>query len=510
MNRLVATFATDRQLWLALAATSLALSALVGLLWPDLRVSWLLLLVLAALLLGLWAVAGGIRNVREIGLRRALIGGNVATMTTVLVGLAVLANLLASLAPWRVDVTAGGRYTLSPTTLEVLGQIETPVEIVGFFPDTAAFRAQRDAARRLLDLYARRNPSLNLRFVDPEMNPGEARSMGVARSGIVVFRQDERMVNTATIGERAFTEGLMQAVGIAARTICVLADLGGPDIRDSGAGGLSRAADGLRRALFDIRRVSAVDMDLTGCAMVATVGARQPLAGDHFRDLEAYRDAGGALLVLADPETPAMLRDLARPLGLVVGEGLVADPSVHVGDDPLTPAVLTDRFPVSEVGNGLETTYFPGVAPIELVRDSTDGWPGAPAVDRDGAAAPIAVTTEAGLLTGADGVQRKGRQALAAMALRRIAGNEARAVVVGDSDFATNAHIYSGGNGQLVINAARWLTGAQPLTDIRARSYAFRRLVLNEEQREMLRLTSLAVLPGLALLLALFFWWRRR
>lgn len=510
MKRLVAMIATDRQLWLALAATSLALSALVGLLWPELRVSWLLLLVLAAILLGLWAVAGGIRSVREIGLRRALIGGNVATMTTVLIGLAVLANLLASLAPWRVDVTAGGRYTLSPTTLEVLTRISAPVEVVGFFPDTAAFRAQRDAARRLLDLYARRNASLNVRFVDPEMNPGEARSMGVARSGIVVFRQDERMVDTATIGERAFTEGLMQAVGIAARTICVLADLGGPDIRDSGPGGLSRAADGLRRALFDIRRVSAVDMDLAGCAMVATVGARQPLSGDHLGNLEAYRDAGGALLVLADPETPAMLRDLARPLGLVAGQGRVADPSVHVGDDPLTPAVLTDRFPVSEVGNGLETTYFPGVAPIQLVRDARDGWPGGPAVDRDGVAAPIAVTTEAGLLTDNDGVQRKGRQALAAMALRRIAGSEARAVVVGDSDFATNAHIYSGGNGQLLINAARWLTGAQPLTDIRARSYAFRRLVLNEEQGEMLRLTSLAVLPGLALLLALFFWWRRR
>ena len=244
MKRLVAMIATDRQLWLALAATSLALSALVGLLWPELRVSWLLLLVLAAILLGLWAVAGGIRSVREIGLRRALIGGNVATMTTVLIGLAVLANLLASLAPWRVDVTAGGRYTLSPTTLEVLTRISAPVEVVGFFPDTAAFRAQRDAARRLLDLYARRNASLNVRFVDPEMNPGEARSMGVARSGMVVFRQDERMVDTATIGERAFTEGLMQTVGIAARTICVLADLGGPDIRDSGPGGLSRAAAG--------------------------------------------------------------------------------------------------------------------------------------------------------------------------------------------------------------------------------------------------------------------------
>lgn len=510
MKRLIAMFATDRQLLLALAATSLALSALVGLLWPELHVSWLLLLVLAALLLALWAIAGGIRNIREIGLRRALIGGNVATMITVLVGLAVLANLLASLAPWRVDVTAGGRYTLSPTTLEVLAQISTPVEIVGFFPDTAAFRAQRDAARRLLDLYARRNDLLNVRFVDPEMNPGEARGMGMSRSGIVVFRQDERMVDTATIGERVFTEGLMQAVGIAARTICVLADLGGPDIRDDGPGGLSRAADGLRRALFEIRRISAVDMNLTGCAMMALVGARQPPAGDQLKELETYRDAGGSLLILADPETPAMLRDLARPLGLVVAKGQVADPSVHVGDDPLTPAVLTDRYPVSEVGNGLETTYFPGVAPIELVGDAVDGWPGAPAVDRDGVAAPIAVTTEAGLLHGAEGTPRKGRQALAAMALRRIAGNEARAVVVGDSDFATNAHIYSGGNGQLLVNAARWLTGAQPLTDIRARSYAFRRLVLTEGQGEMLRLTSLAVLPGLALLLALFVWWRRR
>ena len=508
MSRNADMLSRDRRLWLALATASLALAALVGLLWPELRISWILLLLLAGVLTGLWAAGGGIRSIREIGLRRALIGGNVATMSAVLIALAVLANLLASLAPWRVDVTAAGRYSLSPTTLEALAQIEQPTEAIGFFPDTAAYRAQRDAARRLLDLYARRNPSLAVNFVDPELNPGAARSLGVTRSGVVVFRQGERTAETAAIGERAFTESLMQAAGIAARTICVLADLGGPDIGDNGPGGLSRAADGLRRALFDVRRMPATESGLDGCAAVLLAGPRRALSAERQAALEAYR--GGALLLLADPESPASIRGLARPLGLAIGGERVADPSVHVGEDPLTPAVLDDRYPPSEIGQGLETTYYPNAAPVDLARGDAEGWPGAPAVDPDGIAAPVAVTTEAGLRMGADGQRRRGRFALAAMALRRNGETETRAVVVGDSDFATNAHIYSGGNGQLLMNAARWLTGSRPLTDIQAKPYAFRRLVLGDRQAATLSTISLAVLPGLALLMALFFWLRRR
>ncbi|WP_416897495.1 MAG: Gldg family protein [Minwuia sp.] len=500
----------DRHLWLALSASSLALAALVGLLWPELRISWILLLLLAALLSALWAAAGGIRSIRDIGLRRALIGGNVATMSAILIALAVFANVVVSLAPWRADVTASSQYTLSPTTLEALARIDKPVEAVALFPDTAAFRAQREAARRLLDLYARESAALTIRFVDPELNPGAARTLGVTGSGVTVFRQGERSVETAAIGERAFTEGLMQVAGIAARTICVMTDLGGPETGDTGPAGLSRAADGLQRALFALRPVSAAAPDLDGCTAVMIAGPRRPIDGPRLAALEAWRDGGGGLLLLADPQSPAFIRSLAEPLGLTVGEAQVADRSVHVGDDPLTPAVLTDRYPPSEVGRGLETTYFPGAAPVELVRDDATEWPGAPAVDANGVAAPVAVTTEAGVLIQPGGNRQPGRYALAAIALRRLGETESRAVVIGDSDFATNAHIYSGGNGQLLINAARWLTGAKPLTDIRARPYAFRRLVLDESQTSALRLTSLAVLPGLALLMALFLWWRRR
>lgn len=510
MSRAAGIVGRDRHLWLALSASSLALAALVGLLWPELRVSWILLLVLAGILFLLWAATGGFRSIREIGLRRALIGGNVATMSAILIALAVLANIVASLAPWRADVTASGQYTLSPTTLEVLGQIDGPVEAVALFPDTAAFRAQRDAARRLLDLYARRNAALTVRFVDPELNPGAARSLGVTRSGVTVFRQGERSVETMAIGERAYTEALMQAVGLAARTICVMTDLGGPDIGDNGPGGLSRAVDGLRRALFDLRPVTTAMPALDGCSAVMLAGARRPPDATRLAALAAFRDGGGGLLLLADPQSPDPVRHLAEPLGLTVGAAQVADRSVHVGDDPLTPAVLADRYPPSEVGRGLETTYFPGAAPVELAGDGTGVWPEQPVVDADGVAAPVAVTTGTGVLIQPGGGTLQGRFALAAMALRRLNGAEGRAVVIGDSDFATNAHIYSGGNGQLLVNAARWLTGSKPLTGIRARPYAFRRLVLDDGQATALRLTSLAVLPGLALLMALFLWWRRR
>ena len=182
-------------------------------------------------------------------------------------------------------------------------------------------------------------------------------------------------------------------------------------------------------------------------------------------------------------------------------------PSVHVGDDPMAPAVLAGRYPPSELGRDLETTYFPGAAAIGLADgDGAGTWPGQAIVDPDGIIAPVAVTTAAARSEGGSGPF-----ALAAMALRRgESGNAHRAVVIGDSDFATNAHIFSGGNGQLLVNAVRWLVGAEALTDIRPKPYAFRRLILDARQATILQVASLGLLPGAALLAGLFAWWRRR
>lgn len=506
--------AQDRELWLALAVVSAALAAAVAAAWPELVVSVALLSLFALVLLAAWAVGGGIAAIRRLGLRRALIGGNVVLMSATLIAVAVLLNVLANLATWRVDVTAAERFTLSPTTDEMLTRIEGPIEIVAFFPETAAFRPGRDAARRLLGLYQERHAGLHVRFVDPEFSPAETRRLGVAESGTILFRQGERRVAVDEIDEQAFTEALMQVAGIAAKQVCVLADLGGPDIADDGPAGFSRAAGGLERELFEVRRIGAAAPAeaLDDCAVTVIAGARQRPAAALDEALRAYLAEGGALLLLADPGMPFELRRLSASLGLVAGEGQVADPSVHVGDDPLAPAVLAGSYPPSELGLELETTYFPGAAPVRFAGDDPAGdWPTRPIVEADGIVAPVALTSPAGRWQGLGGRVFEGHAALAAMALRRdAAGREHRAVVIGDSDFATNAHIFSGGNGQLLVNAARWLAGTAPLTEIRPKPYAYRRLILDERQTTLFQVASLGVLPGAALLAALFAWWRRR
>lgn len=476
----------------------------VAQLWPMLELSLWLLGGIAAALLAAWLMAGGPAALHGLGWRRVLTGGNVVLASTLMLAVVVGLNLLASFVPLRLDLTDAGRNTLSPVSHEVLERLPGGMEATAFFPETAASRPARDAAMRLLSIYRVARPDFSWRIVDPEVNPGEAQRLGVSAYGTIVFTHGDRRVAVDTIDERAFTEALMQAGGLAAKTVCIVGDAGGPQPNDAGPAGLVRLAAGIRRDLFEIRPVGAADGTLAAgeCTVVAVIGV-PALADSRLAGIRPALAGGAGLLLLAEPDADASVRELALAYGLRVGKGRVVDGSTHVGEDDATPAVLAGRHPQTALTGNLATTYFPGVAPVEpAIAD--DGWPLGPVGTEGGILSPVAVTTAAARLDGAAG--DSGPRAVGAMAVR---GGQ-RAVVFGDSDFVTNAHIFSGGNGDLVLNAVRWLAEARPLTDIRPKPYAFRRLVLDARQRAVLVWTATAVFPGLALLVALGLWWRRR
>lgn len=469
-------------------------------LWPMLELSLWLLGGIAAVLVALWVVSGGPAMLRRLGWRALLAGGNLVLATVLMLTLAAGVNVLASFVPWRVDLTDSGRNTLSPVTLEVLERLPAGMQATAFFPATPAWRPAREAAERLLATYRRNRPDLAWQVVDPEVAPGEARRLGVSEYGSIVFSAGERHEQTTSIDERAFTEALMQAGGLAEKKVCIVADAGGPELADTGPAGLARLGAGLRRELFQARRLGVADSG-GDCAVLALIGLRD-LPAARLAAIRTELEAGSALLLLADPDASADIRGLSASFGLRVGEGQVTDPSTHLGNSDTTPAVQAGQYPQTALTGNLATTYFPGVAPVVPVGDAPD-WPGAPAIVTEGLASPVAVTTAAASVRGGAG---SGRLALGAMAVQ----GGRRAVVFGDSDFATNAHIFNGGNGDLLLNAVRWLAEARPLTDIRPRPYAYRRLVLDARQQRVLAWTATALLPGLALLVALGLWWRRR
>ncbi|GAH08475.1 unnamed protein product, partial [marine sediment metagenome] len=68
-------------------------------------------------------------------------------------------------------------------------------------------------------------------------------------------------------------------------------------------------------------------------------------------------------------------------------------------------------------------------------------------------------------------------------------------IVIGDSDFASNEHFYSGNNGDLFLRAVSGLTAGTEIVSIEHKVLPFRRLVVGPEAVNVIRYSSIGLLP---------------
>src|SRR5262249_14424092 len=128
-----------------------------------------------------------------------------------------------------------------------------------------------------------------------------------------------------------------------------------------------------------------------GCAAIAVFGPRRPFAPAEARELEAWLDRGGRLLVAVDPLRdggvlgPTGLEGLLGRAGVKRRAGAVVDPGAEIGA-PLAWATLNgySSHPVTAAWRGrrlsiwyeprwVEPLPLPGVRAQELVTSSAQG-----------------------------------------------------------------------------------------------------------------------------------------
>jgi len=105
--------------------------------------------------------------------RRTLYGLNVVIAIAAAVALTILLNWIVYRTAWKLDFSAGRKYTLAPQTLNFLRDMQHEHQIVTLFNETIDIQPQTTRARDLLGEYARhaRGGSLRVEHIEPGFEP---------------------------------------------------------------------------------------------------------------------------------------------------------------------------------------------------------------------------------------------------------------------------------------------------------------------------------------------------
>lgn len=432
-----------------------------------------------------------------------------------------LVLLLASLffITWMVnynpiswDLSETGLYSLSEQSIAVLEELDQPVSMIAFVPG-----AIDPTIERALDMYADRSELVSVRMADPEAEPALAMEYEVRQNGVVVVTAGDRVQRVSEIREPAITNALLAVTRGKPVPVCFVFGHGERNPAEREREGLSAAGTALSQTNYEIRPINLL---ATGevpedCRVVAIAGPTSDFQPEETEALVRYLDAGGRLMVMLESRVDTPELD-----ALLAGYGVRPNPDfvIDTGRNgqafglgvqvPMVDAYeahpVTDGFRLMTLYNmprsiSVAESMPEGLAATVLAASTRSSWgetsfqPGSAAAWTEGEdlAGPLPIVVAV-----AGAVEES-----AAAYRARMRNNEPppvgepHMVVVGDTDFASNAFFAWQGNGDLLVNSINWLAGQEDLIAILPKEVANKRILLTDGRRGLTFTLLVLLLP---------------
>jgi len=500
----------------------------------DVWGKWNLALVIAGGVLVIVGIAANYRQILDsLGKRSTKYATNYVVSLILVIAIVSGLNYIGQRHPKRLDTTGSGRFTLAPQTVQVLKNLKKDVEVKAFFPG-----GDYAPLKELLAQYRTQTSRLQYRFIDPDRQPDLAKQDDVTvygtvqnpftgsqlRFGTVIVSMGDRKEKIEKRSEEVEEEDLTNAIVKVGRSetkkVYFVQGHGEKDPSDTERTGYSDAKKALEDQGYGVGTINlAAEGKVPEDAKVLVLAG--PTTEPFPQELQFIKDflnRGGGLFLLVDPQPAPSLESFLKDWGIKVNSDLVLDVSGVgrlMGAGPSIPLVtsyenhkITDRFKAM--------TFFPftrsvepdkslpsGVAVDTLFKSNENSWGETNLNSKEAAYDPAR--------------DQKGPLPLAVAATREISPSsdkspaiKARVVVTGTSSFAVNAYFPTQGNGNLFLNMMSWLAQDEDLISIRPKSPEDRRIVLSQSQISMIRLITVFVLPGIALITGIYVVLNRR
>jgi ABC-type uncharacterized transport system involved in gliding motility auxiliary subunit len=508
-----------------------------------------------------WAAVGGLVCVglytltqwREIGRsfqkRETKLGAmmsiSVAAVLAILIGI----NWAVTRRDKRWDLTAAASYTLSDQTIKVLSNLKTPVKVL-VFDTPGGFQRFRDS----LTMYTTASPNLQVEYVDMDREPARAREYAIVAPGTVVMEYDGRRERVLSEREQELTNTLIKVTTGRQVKAYFVEGHGEKDSAGNDRPGYASVVEALKRDNYTVGTIvlaqspEGVPAD---ASVLIIAGPKADFLQPEVDAIRTYLRKGGKALFMLDPpvgESARMaptLEALLKEWGITLGHDLIVDISGMgqlLGTGPDTPVVAS--YPQHQVTQNFDLlTAFPlaqsvkGVAGTELglaltenvINTSERSWSeadlksiatgGKVSLDEKSGDQRGPITIALSLAMDAPDAAAPAADAAAKPAEGEKPGAkpaeapkkpQMRIMVVGDSDFASNAAAGVQGNADLFVNMNNWLTQQEDLISIHARDAGDRRVTMTADQQRRVLWLSLLFIPGLILGSGVYTWWQRR
>ncbi len=475
-------------------------------------------------------------------------GLQVALMILVVAAILVVVELASVKHFKRWDVTPGNFFSLSGKTRNLLSRLDREkrrIEIIAF-----TRKLEQPAIKEILEQYAQASKQVAFRFLDLDASPRTAKKYDVDAYGTLVVihhfskKEIEKMSKSASgdkkeqktfrsekifdLSENAVANAILKTIQTEQKRVYYLTGHGERLFAGQGREVMKTLAIGMRDDNYQVDELLLLRKkgvpENTNLLIIAA--PQKDLEEVEAGYIDDYIKAGGKLLVFLEPDAKrGRLTALLEKYGFKLPPSFVIDPqSVRfalAGGNEITPfAVNYGLHDITRQLKGL-ATVFPtarhvsaagnpkaGLHSEDLVKTGAGSFTVEGVSLKDGELAfdpktkkegPVplgaAVTVALDLYKLSQGQGEQDDSKAVAPDEKDSGKNEARIVVFGDADFASDAFIGAQGNANLIFNAVNWLGGEKDLITIRPKSRAGEPLLLAGGEGRFVHLFTVWVMP---------------
>jgi hypothetical protein len=465
-------------------------------------------------------------------------------------------NYLASSYSWgRLDLTRGGRYSLSPETMAFLKDLTSPVSIVVTTKEAEANPELRGLLREYVYATEDIPGKVTVDYLDVYERHREAQQLGVEESNLILLRSNasHRILGADELyhlvrgerlefqGEQVLTSAILDLSTGVRKKIYFL--VGHDELRPDDSEvttGLSAARDYLTQRNFDVKQL---ELSVTrripeDASLLIAVSPQKPYSPFETELLRQFlRARAGRLILFLAPTTrsPMLpsslgLEPLLQDWGVVADNDRIYDNGPqNVTEDgdlilreflphPVTQSLLNAPAPSLRIGPArsiapdLARAAGLGLDVVTLAATSPSAW--GEVNDRFTGVATYHAGVDIHARPGANPPGRLGVAVASEPVTTRhnllFSVPRGRLVVFGTGDLIDNVRFANAGVLDILMGAVNWMVDRT--TQLKVAPHPIQRFELSLSERELsnLRRTLLFALPGLAALLGLVVYWTRR